>query len=129
VDRSADSVVFKVLHLQAFEDNSLAGESGITVDDDGNYLTTVLLFAAEEVLLGANTTRYDGVYGFQMGRVGHESQLNFDVGIFVSPVQCGTKMVLYVTCSLHETRLGRSRTLELSHDDFHRLAHDVGQYI
>ena len=62
-----------------------------------------------------------------MRRVGQKRQLDFSARGTVTATESGTEMVLYIT-SLRSRiilQLG-SDTLELSHDDFHGLADNIG---
>ncbi len=70
MDRAADLVARQVYHLYRFVHHTLASESCITMDDEGDY--TVAFEVTEEVLLGTGATKDDGVDGLQVRGVGQD---------------------------------------------------------
>lgn len=129
MESSTDGVVLEILHLEALENDTLTSHSGVTVDDNRDNLLTVFLRSTQEVLLSAGSSSHDRVHSFEMRRVSQQRQFDFDT-IFVSSLESGSKMVLDVTRSdiVFIFMLGHD-TLELSHDNFSRLAHHVGENI
>ena len=127
MDSAANSVILERFHLDALVDDALAGHGGITVHYDRYDLFTVFSFSSEEVLLGAGSALHARINSFQMRGIGQKCQLDFCARGTVTATESGSEMVLYIT-SLRSRiilHLG-SDTLELSHDDFHGLADNIG---
>jgi hypothetical protein len=68
------------LHLEAFVDDALASEGGVSVDDDRDDL--LHFDVVKEELLGFGFTHYNGVHSFEMGGVGqHGGGEGFSIGV------------------------------------------------
>ena len=81
------------------------------------------------MLLSTATTLDARVDSLEMRWVGHQSQLDLVARITVSASESRAKMVLHITSLGIDSliTLVRLDTLELGHDDFHRLTHDIGE--
>ena len=76
MDGATDGIILKTFHLEAFIDDALASDSGITVDDDRDDSRPILLLATEEMLFGADSSLDAGVDSLQMRWVRHQGQLD-----------------------------------------------------
>ena len=131
VDGATDGVVFEGLHLEALVDNTLTGDSGISVHNNRNNLLAIFVLSSEEVLLSAGTTTHTRVDSLQMRWVGHQSELNFMTRFSVASSESCAQMILNITCLGIDgfgTRLRRD-ALELSHDNLHGLANNISQSV
>lgn len=126
MDSAANSVILERFHLDALVDDALASHGGIAVHYDRYDLFTVFSFSSEEVLLGAGSALHARINSFQMRGIGQECQLDFSARGTVTATESGAEMVLHIT-SLGSAVIFnfRCNSLELSHDDFHGLAHHI----
>ena len=76
MDGATDGIILQTFHLEAFIDNALASDSGISVDDDRHDSSPILLLATEEMLFSADSTLDAGVDSLQMRWVRHQGQLD-----------------------------------------------------
>ena len=131
VDSSTDGVVLERLHLEALVDDALTSNGGITVNDNRNNLLAVFLLSTKEVLFGTATSLYTWVDSFQMRWVSHQSQLDFVTRVSVTSTESCSEMVFDITSlSIDSLRsLLWLNTLELCHDDLHRLPDNISQCV
>ena len=131
MDSSANSIVLESFHLQALVDDTLASDGGITMHNNRHNSLAILVFAAKEVLLSAATSLNARVHCLEMRRVSHQGQLDLVTGITVAATEGWSQMVLDITSVSKDglsTLLGGD-SLELGHDDFHRLAHNISKSV
>ena len=122
------SVVGELGHLEALEDDALARHGGVTVHDDWHDLAARCLVASAVVLLGPGSAANDRVDSFQVGWVGEQGHPDVDLICPVLALEGGAQMVFDVPSGQLLCLLDLwSDPLELSHNDFHWLPHDVGE--
>src|SRR6185437_5868319 len=113
---------FEIAHLQHLVYNTLAGNGGVAVDQDGEHLVVVAL--VHDVGLRTDEAFDHRVDRLQMRRVGHELEIDGLIGVRCHYAAVA-HMIFYVTAAHGLVRLGRS--FELTEDLLIGLAHDIGQ--
>lgn len=134
MDSATNVVVGKGLHLHLLENDALTSHSGIAVHDNGDDSCAVLRGAAKGMLLGANATHNNRVDSFQVRRVSQEGDSDIDLGtvrLSLIPDHTSAQVVLDITSVgvLGLNLVVWQDSLELGHNDFHRLAHNISQHI
>ena len=131
VNSATDAVVLQVLHLHSFVDDTLAGESGVTMDEDGHngVKITSLTHSLSNVVLSSATAHDDGVDALKMRRIGED----FDgklLATLISSRERSTQVILDITrgISLSRTQVGHN-SLELSKNCSQRLTHHIGEHV
>ncbi len=131
MDGATDGVVFKGLHLEALVDNTLTGDSGVSVHNNRNNLLAIFVLSSKEVLLSAGAASHTWVDSFQVRWIGHQGEFNFVTRFTVASSESCAQMILDITClgiDGFSARLWRD-ALELSHDDLHGLANNISQSV
>src|SRR5260370_17581775 len=79
LDGAADSVGREIGEVQRFGENSLSGESGVAVHDDGHDFVGVKASGTTGVTrkLGTSAADGDGINGFEMAGVRDQVNANF----------------------------------------------------
>jgi len=124
VDGTTSLVRGKSVETHGFVDNTLTSESGVTVEQD-THGGVGLLLVTVVVQNGSGLSENDGVFGFQMRRVGDERKLHTLTGRSRA-LEVHTKMVLDITGSFIG---GLGGTGKLTEDGLVGLADDVGKDI
>ena len=127
MDGATNSVVLKTFHLKAFVDDALASHSCISVNHDWNDFASIFLLASQEVLLSPTSPLHARVHSLEMRWISEQSQLDLVTRISVSSAESCAQVIFYIT-SARSNRffaLLWLNSLELGHDDLHRLAHDI----
>jgi hypothetical protein len=136
VDGPADAKVGDVGHLERLVHDALPGNGGVPVQQDGDDRPHVLGGVAAVVLLGPGLAHHERVDALQVGRVGHQAQMDL-ASVGIRAVHRRSQMVLDVPAHAPVLVVAREllgvlfdlvvTALELGEDEGHRLAHDVGQ--
>lgn len=134
MNRASNLIVFKILHLERLKNNTLASHSSVSVHNDGYDFSSLLVTAAEEMLLSAGAAHNDWVNTLEMGRIGKQSKSH--VNLFTSRSRLGTfesgSQVVFdisgasIFCGV---LLVWSDSLELCHNHLKGLPNDVCQNI
>lgn len=95
VDCATNRVVGKVLHLEAFVDDTLTGERSVTVDNDWN--DRVPLVMGDEMLLSTGSAHHDRVNSLKVGGVSQQSNLNWDFILANSSMKSRAKVIFDIT--------------------------------
>jgi hypothetical protein len=66
MNRAANFIVFEILHLKRFENNTLTGHSSITMNDDWNYFSSLLITSTKEMLFSTSASHNNWVNAFKM---------------------------------------------------------------
>ena len=124
VDGAAGAVGGQLAHVEGLVDHALAGEGGVTVDED-RHDRVALLAQADAVLLGAHDALDDAVDRLQVGGVGGQGDAG---GHAVGPGEDahGAQVVLDVPGA---GALDDAVALELVEDLAVGLAGDVGEHV
>lgn len=134
MDRASNLIIFKILHLKRFKNNTLASHGSVSVNDDGYDFSSLLVTAAEEMLFSAGAAHNDWVNTLEMGRIGKQSKshINLFTGRSrLGTLESGSQMVFDISgasifCGM---LLIWSDSLELCHNHLKRLPNDVCQNI
>lgn len=124
VDGTAGRESGKLVEAQALVNDTLAGNSGITVKEDGHG-ALVLDLIVVIVLDGTNLAKDNGVLSLQMGGVGNQRQLHTLSGRS-GTLKVHAQMVLDVTGTLVLTTGSAG---EFAEDGLVGLADDVGENV
>ena len=124
MDGAAGAVGGQLAHVEGLVDHALAGEGGVTVDED-RHDRVALLAQADAVLLGAHDALDDAVDRLQVGGVGGQGDAG---GHAVGPGEDahGAQVVLDVPGA---GALDDAVALELVEDLGVGLAGDVGEHV
>ena len=76
---AANLIIFKILHLQGLENNTLASHSSVSVHDDRDNFSTIFVIPAKEMLLSAGAAHNDWVNTLKMGRVGKQGKSHINI--------------------------------------------------
>ena len=76
VHRAAGTVALEARQAEAFGDNALSRESGITVDQQRQHGRALARRASVLILLGANLTEHDRVHDLQVRGIGGQRQVH-----------------------------------------------------
>jgi len=131
MDGTTNCIILERLHLKALIDDTLTGDSGITVNNDGHDLLTVLLLSAQEVLFGTSAPLHARIDGFQVRWVRHQSQLDLVTRVSITSAEGCSKMVFNIA-SLCVDRLSTLLwldALEFCHDDLHGLSDNISESV
>lgn len=127
VDHQMDGAVRRVVRqfgqMHRLEDDALAAESGIAVNQNGHDSFALAVAAVE--LLGARFTLDNRIAGLQMRRIGHDGQAHVLVGDTVQAFDVRAQVVFHVA----GTVVGRLQAGELREDVVQRLTAYIGQCI
>lgn len=132
VDGATDAVVLQVLHLHGLVDDTLTGESGVTVNEDGHdgIKVTRGTKGLSEMVLSSNTAHDDRIDALKMRGVGEnlDGQL---LAIVIFSREGSTQVIFDITrgVSLSGSILVGHDTLELGENGSQRLANDVSEHV
>jgi len=127
VNAAASGVVEEAVHLHALVDSTLSSEGGVSVKQDRAHLLPLLV--VHVMLFSPDSAEDDGVDGFEVGRVGEESNCElFSVGILLCALSA--PVVLDVSDGApHAVEPLWPSPLKLSEDFVLWSLHDVSQHV
>ena len=76
VDRAAGAVALQTREAETLRHHALAGEGGVTVDQQRQHQRAFARLAAVLVLFGAHLAQHDGIDDLEVGRVGREREVH-----------------------------------------------------
>ena len=125
VDRATGAIPFELRKIEHFRDRSLTGECGIAVHQNRQHLLAVNLTAAfaQHALAGAGFTFHNGVDGFQVARIGRQTDADLAIVEFTDAFVA--EVVFHVAIASDEVGLIVGR--ELVEDRGERLSDKVGE--
>jgi hypothetical protein len=121
----AGAVAAQLGQVQCLGDHALAGERGVSVDEDGQHREAGLAHV-DDVLLGPDHAFKDRVHGLEVAGVGYQGRGDRGaVAALEHPA--GAEVVLHVPGTVRAARV--QVALELLEDLRVGLADDVGQHV
>ena len=124
VDRAAGAVTGKLREIQHLRDETLAGESGVTMDEHRDDLLAVLCIA-QRTLTGTCHAFYDRIDRFKVARVRREHHAD---AVAAASLAHGFKAEVILHIAIAADHVGHVVLAELVKEILQRLAQEIRQH-